>query len=41
VIYAYQLSITIGQFIEDLELISLAAEMQDIRSRIEWLPLKR
>jgi hypothetical protein len=41
VIYAYQLGITIGRFIEDLELISLGADMDYIRDRIEWLPLKR
>jgi hypothetical protein len=41
VIYADQLGITIGCFIADLELISLAADMDYIRNRVEWLPLKR
>lgn len=41
VIYAQQVSVTIGQFITDLELISLAADMDFIRNRIEWLPLRR
>src|SRR5438105_421911 len=41
VIYAHQFSITIGRFIDDLELISMAADMEYIHGRIEWLPLKR
>jgi hypothetical protein len=41
VIYAHQSGITIGRMIDDLELISLAADMEYIRGRIEWLPLKR
>ncbi|MFI5380126.1 MAG: DUF5615 family PIN-like protein [Tepidisphaerales bacterium] len=41
VIYAAQSGITIGRFIDDLELISLAADMEYIRARIEWLPLAR
>lgn len=40
VIFAYQTSITIGKFIADLEVISLAGEIEDLRDRIEWLPLK-
>ena len=41
VIYACQSGITMGRFIADLELISLAADMEYIRDRIEWLPLTR
>jgi len=41
VIYAHQLGITIGRFIDDLTLISLGAEMDYLRNRIEWLPLRR
>jgi Domain of unknown function (DUF5615) len=41
VIYAYQTGITIGRFIDDLELISSAADMYYIYNRVEWLPLKR
>ena len=41
VIYAHPLGMTIGRFVDDLELTSLAADMEYIRNRIEWLPLKR
>jgi len=41
VIYAHQLGITIGRFIDDLALISLGADRDYIRNRIEWLPLRR
>ena len=39
VIYAHQLRITIGQAINDLELISKVAEPSDLENRIEYLPL--
>ncbi len=39
VIYAHQLSITIGQCIRDLELIAKAAEPDDLGNRVEFLPL--
>ena len=39
VIYAHQLAITIGQCVHDLELIAKAAEPEDLRSRVEFLPL--
>jgi len=41
VIYAHQLGITIGRFIDALTLISLGADRDYIRNRIEWLPLRR
>lgn len=39
VIYAHQLSITIGQCVRDLEIIAKAAEPEDLRNRVEFLPL--
>jgi predicted nuclease of predicted toxin-antitoxin system len=39
VIYAHQLSITIGRFIDDLELIASVGEPDDLNGRIEFLPL--
>jgi hypothetical protein len=39
-IYAHQLNITIGQFVDDLELLCLVEEPPYMRNRIEWLPLK-
>ena len=38
-VYAHQLSITIGQAIHDLELLAQVLDPQDIRNRIEFLPL--
>ena len=38
-IYAHQLSITIGQFINDLELLALAGELGDFDGRVEFLPI--
>lgn len=38
-IYAHPLQISIGQTIKDLELIAKAAELDDLRSRVEFLPL--
>ncbi len=38
-IYAHQLSITIGRFINDLELLASAAEPEDFDGRVEFLPL--
>lgn len=38
-IYAHQLGITIGQAIRDLELIAQAIDPEDIRNRIEFIPL--
>ena len=38
-IYAHQLGITIGQAIRDLELMAQALDPEDIRNRIEFIPL--
>src|SRR5262245_52267340 len=38
-IYAHQLSITIGQAIRDLELLALVLDPEEMRNRIEFLPL--
>jgi len=40
VIYAHQLNITVGQSIEDLELIAQATEPAEWISRVTYLPLK-
>ena len=39
VVYAHQLSITVGQTIHDLELIAKIYEPEDIANRVEYLPL--
>ena len=38
-VYAHQLSITIGQAVRDLELLAQVLDPQDIHNRIEFLPL--
>ena len=38
-IYAHQLRITIGQMVEDLELIAMATSAEEWWGRIEYLPL--
>jgi hypothetical protein len=40
VIYSHQLGITIGQSIDDLELLAKAAEPEDLAGRVEYLPLR-
>lgn len=40
VIYAHQLNITVGQCIEDLELITQVTESAEWISRVTYLPLK-
>ncbi|MGH9847000.1 MAG: DUF5615 family PIN-like protein [Blastocatellia bacterium] len=40
VIYAHQLNVTIGQCVDDLELIAKAGELEDLANRVEYLPLK-
>ena len=40
IIYAHQLRITIGQVLEDLELIARATSQSEWWGRIEYLPLK-
>jgi len=39
VIYAHPLRITIGQCIRELELIAKAGDPQDLKDRVEFLPL--
>ena len=39
VIYTHQLSITIGQCVRDLEIIAKVADPEDLRNRVEFLPL--
>jgi len=38
-VYAHQLRVTIGQMVEDLELIAKATSPGEWRGRIEYLPL--
>ncbi len=40
IIYAHQLRVTIGQMVDDLELIAKATSAEDWRGKIEYLPLK-
>lgn len=40
VIYAHQMDATIGQCVEDLELIALGTDSEDWISRVAYLPLK-
>lgn len=40
VIYGHQLQVTLGQCINDLELIAIAAEPADLASRVYFLPLR-
>jgi len=40
VVYAHQLKVTIGQCIEELAMIALAAEPDDLVGRVEFLPLR-
>ena len=39
IFYAHQLGITIGRFINDLEILALAGEPRDFDGRVEFLPL--
>jgi hypothetical protein len=39
-VFAHQLSVTIGQCVRDLELIGIAADPADLQGRIEFLPLR-
>jgi len=39
IIYAHQLRITVGQMVEDLELISAATSQDEWWGRIEYLPI--
>lgn len=38
-IYAHQLRITIGQMVEDLELIAKATSIEEWSGKIEYLPI--
>ena len=40
IIYAHQLRITIGQMVEDLELIARATSQDEWWGKIEYLPLR-
>jgi hypothetical protein len=40
VVYAHQLNVTIGQCVEDLELIGRVSEPEEWINRVEYLPLK-
>ena len=40
IIYAHQLCITIGQMVEDLELIARATSQNEWWGRVEYLPLR-
>lgn len=40
VIYAHQLNVTVGQCVEDLELIAQATEPGEWANRVAYLPLK-
>lgn len=39
IVYGHQLRVTIGQMVEDLELIARATSREEWRGRIEYLPL--
>lgn len=39
-IYAHQLRVTIGQCVNDLELIAKCSELSDFKNRVEHLPLR-
>lgn len=39
VVYAHQLRVTIGQMVDDLELIAKATTLEEWRGRIEYLPI--
>lgn len=40
IVYAHPLRISIGQCVQELEMIAQAAEPEDLRNRIEFLPLR-
>lgn len=40
-IYAHQLRVSIGQCVEDLEIIAKAGEPEDLVNRVEFLPLSK
>ncbi len=40
VIFAHQMRVSIGECIRDLEIIATAGEPEDLRDRVEYLPLR-
>jgi hypothetical protein len=38
-VYAHQLSITIGQAVNELELIAIALDIDDMRNTVQFIPL--
>jgi hypothetical protein len=40
IIYAHQLRVTIGQMVQDLELIAIATSKEEWSGKIEYLPLR-
>ena len=40
VIYGHQLNVTVGQCVDDLELVAKASEPNEWINRVEYLPLK-
>lgn len=40
IVYAHQLNITVGQAIKDLELVAKIMRADEMRSRVEFLPLR-
>ena len=40
IIYAHQLRVTIGQMVEDLELLARVTSREEWRGRIEYLPIR-
>jgi hypothetical protein len=39
IVYAHQLRVTVGQMVQDLELIAVATSKQEWSGRIEYLPI--
>ena len=39
VLYGHQLSCSVGAFVQDLELLAKACEPEELRGRVEYLPL--
>jgi hypothetical protein len=40
VIYAHQLRVQIGQCVDELELLASVCDPEDLKNRVEYLPLK-
>lgn len=39
IIYAYQLSVSVGDCVRDLEIISQAGKLEEFANRVQYLPL--